>query len=58
MYYVVDSKNLEAVGLVFADLLFAGRAGVLDIIEGIDATWNAGTTPETESMHVHIYLDE
>ena len=38
-------------GLVLADLLFAGRAGVLHIIEGIDATWYAGATPETERAH-------
>ena len=42
-------------GLVLADLLFAGRAGVLHIIEGIDATWYAGATPETESTYL---LDE
>ena len=39
-------------GLVLADLLFAGRAGVLHIIEGIDATWYAGATPETESTYL------
>jgi len=40
------------VRLVLADLLFAGRAGVFDITEGIYATWYAGATPETcEAEH-------
>ena len=43
-------------GLELANLLFAGRTGVLHIIEGVDATWYAGTAPKTESTASEIIL--
>ena len=43
-------------GLELANLLFAGRTGVLHIIEGVDATWYAGTAPKTESTVSEIIL--
>ena len=49
-------KYLKTVGLELANLLFAGRTGVLHIIEGVDATWYAGTAPKTESTVNEIIL--